>query len=183
MSGRFTLTTPMPVLAELFLFPEAVPQPPRYNIAPTQAVATVRATDPNHRKLAWCRWGLIPSWAADPAIGNRLINARAETAAEKPAFRSAFRHRRCLIPADDFFEWQKTVGRKQPFYIKMKDGQPFAFAGLWERWEGGGEPVETCTILTTEANEVVRPVHDRMPVIRVAFVGQQGPPRWPGRLG
>jgi putative SOS response-associated peptidase YedK len=165
MCGRFTLTTPMPVLAELFLFPEAAPQPPRYNIAPTQAVATVRAADPNHRELALCRWGLIPSWANDPAIGNRLINARSETAAEKPAFRSAFRHRRCLILADGFYEWQKTGGRKQPFYIKMKDGQPFAFAGLWERWEGGGEPVDTCTILTTEANELVRPVHDRMPVI------------------
>jgi putative SOS response-associated peptidase YedK len=165
MCGRFTLTTPMPVLAELFLFPEAAPQPPRYNVAPTQAVAAVRAADPNHRELAWCRWGLIPSWADDPGIGNRLINARAETAAEKPTFRSAFRHRRCLIPTDGFYEWQKTGGRKQPFYIKMRDGQPFAFAGLWERWEGGGEPVETCTILTTEANEVVRPVHDRMPVI------------------
>jgi putative SOS response-associated peptidase YedK len=168
MCGRFTLTTPMPVLAELFLFPEmeAQAQPPRYNIAPTQVVAAVRAADDaGHRELAYCRWGLIPSWADDPAIGNRLINARAETAAEKPAFRSAFRHRRCLIPADGFYEWQKADGRKQPFYFKRKDGQPFAFAGLWERWERGGEPIDTCTILTTEANELVHPVHERMPVI------------------
>jgi putative SOS response-associated peptidase YedK len=165
MCGRFTLTTPMPVLAELFLFPEAAPQPPRYNIAPTQAVAAVRATDGDHHELVYCRWGLIPSWADDPAIGNRLINARSETAAEKPAFRSAFRHRRCLIPTDGFYEWQKVGGRKQPFYIKMRDGRPFAFAGLWERWDRAGEPVDTCTILTTDANEVLRPLHERMPVI------------------
>jgi putative SOS response-associated peptidase YedK len=167
MCGRFTLTKPVPVLAEFFLFPDsAAPQEPRYNIAPTQAVAVVRApAGSHHRELAFLRWGLIPSWATDPAIGNRLINARAETVAEKPAFRSAFRQRRCLVLADGFYEWQRQGNKKQPYYFRMRDGQPFAFAGLWERWEDQGKPVETCTLLTTEANDVLRPVHERMPVI------------------
>jgi putative SOS response-associated peptidase YedK len=111
------------------------------------------------------RWGLIPSWADDASIGNRLINARAETAAEKPSFRSAFKHRRCLIPTSGFYEWQKVGTKKQPHYIRRPDEVPFAFAGLWERWEKGGEPIESCTILTTEANGMMRPIHDRMPVI------------------
>jgi putative SOS response-associated peptidase YedK len=166
MCGRFTLTKPIPVLAELFLFPETAPQDPRYNIAPTQTVAAVRApADPNHRELAFLRWGLIPSWATDPAIGNRLINARAETVAEKPSFRSAFRQRRCLVLADGFYEWQRLDGKKQPYYFRMRDGQPFAFAGLWERSTNQGKTVETCTLLTTEANELLRTIHDRMPVI------------------
>jgi putative SOS response-associated peptidase YedK len=133
MCGRFVRTTPVAELAELFLFPDTAPQPPRYNIAPTQPVGVVRATtDSGHRELAWLRWGLIPSWAEDPKIGNRLINARAETAAGKPSFRSAFRRRRCLIPADALYEWQKTGSRKQPYCIRMADGKPFAFAGLWD---------------------------------------------------
>jgi putative SOS response-associated peptidase YedK len=167
MCGRFTLTKPIPVLAEMFLFPEtAAPQEPRFNIAPTQGVAAVRAPKGlEHRELAFLRWGLIPSWATDPSIGNRLINARAETVAEKPSFRAAFRHRRCLVLADGFYEWQRLAGKKQPYYFRIRDGQPFAFAGLWERWEDQGKPVESCTLLTTEANEVLRPVHDRMPVI------------------
>ena len=119
------------------------------------------------REWTILRWGLIPSWADDPGIGNRLINARAETAAEKPSFRNALRHRRCLIPADGFYEWVKAgKGPKQPYLIRLKDGQPFAFAGLWESWTSpDGEVIESCTILTTEANEVLRPIHDRMPVI------------------
>ena len=166
MCGRFTLTKPIPVLAELFLFPETGEQEPRYNIAPTQAVAAIRAPGgPDRRELAFFRWGLIPSWADDPAIGNRLINARAETAAQKPAFRSAFRQRRCLVLADGFYEWQRLGTKKQPYYFRMRDGQPFAFAGLWERWEDEGKPLETCTLLTTEANAVLRPIHERMPVI------------------
>jgi putative SOS response-associated peptidase YedK len=166
MCGRFTLTTPTPVLAELFLFPEPESQPPRYNVAPTQLIATVRApSDIKHRELALCRWGLIPSWANDPAIGNRMINARAETAAEKPAFRSPLRHRRCLVLADGFYEWQKQEAKKQPYYFRMRDGKPFAFAGLWDRWHEGDQAVETCTILTTEANDLVRPIHERMPLI------------------
>jgi putative SOS response-associated peptidase YedK len=112
------------------------------------------------------RWGLIPSWAKDPAMGAKLINARAETVAEKPSFRSAFRHRRCLVVADGFYEWQKQEGKKQPFYFRLQDGQPFAFAGLWESWKDpNGEVVDSCTILTTEANQLMQPIHDRMPVI------------------
>jgi putative SOS response-associated peptidase YedK len=207
MCARFTLTTPIPVLAEWVLFPEVAPAPtppspptgggegrvrgPRYNIAPTQVVAAVRAaTEPpltlpsppaggegrvrGARELCFLRWGLVPSWADDPAIGNRLINARAETAAEKPSFRAAFRHRRCLIPADGFYEWQKLNGKNQPHYFRMRDGRPFAFAGLWEHWPGEHQPLETCTILTTGANDLVRPVHDRMPVI----LGPEDFERW-----
>ncbi|MCB1056336.1 MAG: SOS response-associated peptidase, partial [Acidobacteria bacterium] len=112
------------------------------------------------------RWGLIPHWAKDPSIGNRLINARAETAAEKPAFRSSFSKRRCLVPADGFYEWQKTGGRKQPFYLQLKEHRPFAFAGLWARWKASeDETVQSFTLLTTTPNEVAAKVHDRMPVI------------------
>jgi putative SOS response-associated peptidase YedK len=140
---------------------------PRFNVAPTQSVLAVRVPAAGSQpEPALLRWGLIPSWAADAAIGNRLINARSETAAEKPSFRSAFQKRRCLIVADGFYEWQKTTSKhKQPYYFRMKDAAPFAFAGLWEHWEWEGEVIDSCTILTTEANEVVRPVHERMPVI------------------
>jgi putative SOS response-associated peptidase YedK len=168
MCGRFVRKTSVAELAQQFLFPEAAPQPPRYNIAPTQVVAAVRAADGSlKRELAWLRWGLIPFWADDPKIGNRLINARAETAADKPSFRSSFRQRRCLVLADGFYEWQKTDGKKQPHYFHMKDDKPFAFAGLWDHWEGkeDGEVIESCTILTTDANELLRAYHDRMPVI------------------
>jgi putative SOS response-associated peptidase YedK len=130
-------------------------------------VATVRlsASHPG-RELALLRWGLIPSWADDPKVGTRLINARAETAAERPAFRDAFRYHRCLIPADGFYEW-KTEGRqKKPFYIRRQDSKPFALAGLWEHWEAPQKPpIDSCTILTTEANKLVQPLHDRMPAI------------------
>jgi putative SOS response-associated peptidase YedK len=142
----------------------------RFNIAPTQPIAAVRwLPDEGQRQLSLLRWGLVPSWAKDPAMGNRMINARAETVAEKPSFRAAFKRRRCLIPADGYYEWQKVGKRKQPYYFRMKDDRPFAFAGLWEQWSGGKgdapEPMETCTIITTEANELGRPIHDRMPVI------------------
>ena len=120
------------------------------------------------RELAFLHWGLIPSWAEDPEISNRMINASSETAAGKPSFGSAFCKRRCLIPAGGFYEWQKTGGKKQPYFIHRADGKPFAFAGLWDHWEGGGEVIESCTILTTEANELMRPIHDRMPVILAA---------------
>jgi putative SOS response-associated peptidase YedK len=112
------------------------------------------------------RWGLVPPWAEDQKIGNRLINARAETAAGKPSFRAAFKRRRCLVPADGFYEWQKVGRAKQPYYIRLKDGAPFAFAGLWEHWQGAdGEIIESCTLLTTEANDLMRPIHERMPVM------------------
>jgi putative SOS response-associated peptidase YedK len=136
----------------------------RFNISPTQQVATVRPAGQG-RELALLRWGLVPSWADDLSIGYKLINARAETVADKPSFRLALRSRRCLVLADGFFEWAKAGGKKQPYYFRLREGKPFAFAGLWERWTKGGEPVESCTIVTTGANELVRPVHERMPVI------------------
>jgi putative SOS response-associated peptidase YedK len=111
------------------------------------------------------RWGLVPSWSKEPKSSYSLINARAETVAEKPAYRAPFRRRRCLIPANGFYEWKQKGGRKQPYHIRMKDGEPFAFAGLWERWEGDGQVIESCSIIATEANNVVRLIHDRMPVI------------------
>jgi putative SOS response-associated peptidase YedK len=166
MCGRFTQAADGEVIAQVFQLPEVPELAPRYNIAPTQDVAAVRAAEGGGRELVHIHWGLIPSWAKERAMGAGMINARAETLAEKPAFRSAFRARRCLIVADGFYEWQKTGGRKQPHFIAFRDLRPFAFAGLWERWRGeGGEVVESCTIVTTEANELLAPIHDRMPVI------------------
>jgi putative SOS response-associated peptidase YedK len=117
------------------------------------------------RELALLRWGLIPAWAEVPSIGDRLANARSETAATKPSFRRAFRSRRCLVVADGFYEWKTTTGRKQPYFVGLRSDRPFGLAGLWERWEKHGEPVESCTVLTTDANELMRPIHERMPVI------------------
>jgi len=172
MCGRYILTIPWSDLVALFRITEtlAAPNlPPRYNIAPTQTVPAVRRTsDGDGRRMDLLRWGLVPAWAKDAAIGARMINARAETAAEKPAFRAAMRYRRCLIPSDGFYEWQKRPsGPKQPFRIARTDGRTFAFAGLWERWDRtpDGRPLETFTIITTAANAVVAPIHDRMPVI------------------
>ena len=166
MCGRYTLTTPAERLAEEFGFRDSSAELPQsYNVAPTQGVAAV-LEEGGGRYLEVLRWGLIPPWADDPQIGSRMINARSETAPEKPSFRRAFRERRCLIPADGFYEWQRTNGAKQPFYIHMEDGRPFAFAGLWESWGRGGEgEIRTCTILTTAANAVVGEIHERMPVI------------------
>lgn len=168
MCGRYNRKTPLKQLATLF--DAGLPGTdlrPSYNIAPTQPVAAVRLDTDGERQLVLLRWGLVPSWADDVKIGNRLINARADTASSKPSFRAAFKARRCLIPADGFYEWQKLDAKhKQPFNIRMKDERPFAFAGLWEHWQKDGGPVlETCTILTTEANELMKPIHDRMPVI------------------
>jgi putative SOS response-associated peptidase YedK len=166
MCGRYTLRKPATEIAEEFDLPEVPVLMPRFNVAPTQNVAVVRLEpDQRVRGLDTLRWGLIPSWADDPSIGNRMINARAETVAEKPAFRHALKAKRCLVVADGFFEWQKIDGRKQPFYIKMRDDHPFAFAGLWERWTRGDVPIESCTIITTGANELMQPIHDRMPVV------------------
>jgi putative SOS response-associated peptidase YedK len=140
---------------------------PRYNIAPAQMIDAVFEPE-TERILSELKWGLIPSWAKDADIGNRMINARAETLAEKPSFRDAFKKRRCIIPASGFYEWRKKgSGAKQPFYFYLKDREVFGFAGLWEEWldKESGEVLETCTIITTEANEVLKPVHDRMPVI------------------
>jgi putative SOS response-associated peptidase YedK len=166
MCGRFTLTDPDADLSVQFGLPEIPDLEPRYNIAPTQPVAAVRLHPQNAaRELAMLHWGLIPFWAKDPKIGSRMINARSETVAEKPAFRAAFRQRRCLIVADGFYEWQKTNGTKQPYYIRLHDARPFAFAGLWERWQGPESVIESCTLLTTAPNELLSSVHNRMPVI------------------
>jgi putative SOS response-associated peptidase YedK len=166
MCGRYTLASPTERLAEEFgVDASSIELSPNYNVAPTQGVAAV-LEEGGQRRLEVLRWGLIPPWADDPGIGSRMINARSETAPGKPSFRRAFRERRCLIPADGFYEWQRTNGAKQPYYIHMEDGRPFAFAGLWESWSKGGEgEVRTCTILTTGANALVGEVHDRMPVI------------------
>jgi len=165
--GRFTLFEPDKVLAREFDVSNFPPRSPRYNIAPSQPIAAIRAAPAgSRRELALLRWGLIPSWSKDPAIGNRLINARAETAHEKPSFRNAFRRHRCLIPTSGFYEWLRWERGKQPYFVRMRDGHPFAFAGLWDRWESPDEGViETCTILTTTSNAVLAPIHDRMPVI------------------
>lgn len=143
--------------------------PLRFNIAPTQSVLAVRrpegkAAEAASPEAVWLRWGLVPFWSEGPS-GKPLINARSETAATLPAFRAAFRERRCLIPADGFFEWQTMGQKKQPYFIHRPDDSPLAFAGLWERWHGDGQILDSCTILTTRANAVLRPLHDRMPVI------------------
>ncbi len=166
MCGRYTLSTPVERLAEEFGFDaSSIELPPNYNIAPTQGVAAV-LLEGGARRLEVLRWGLIPPWADDPQIGSRMINARAETAPEKPSFRRAFRERRCLIPADGFYEWKRTNGAKQPYYIRLEEGHPFAFAGLWESWKkDGGPEIRSCTILTTGPNALVGEIHDRMPVV------------------
>lgn len=170
MCGRFTRLMSYRRLVEIYRItePEIGPEPelpPQYNVAPSQAAPVVRLDAQGRRELAMLRWGLIPSWAKDPKIAYSMFNARAETVHEKPAFRAAFRKRRCLIPADGFYEWQSIGGAKQPWRITMKDGAPFAMAGLWERWEKGDMPVETFAIIVTSGNAVTRPIHDRMPVI------------------
>ena len=173
MCGRFTLTTSPEELQAAFDWlkmppqaDEAQPGGPRYNIAPTQPVAVV--PNDGRNRLDFFTWGLIPSWAKDPSLGSRLINARAETLAEKPAFRSAFRRRRCLILADGFYEWQAIPGRKskQPYFIALADRRPFAFGGLWELWNSpDGSQIYSCTIITTEPNSLMAGIHNRMPLI------------------
>jgi len=171
MCGRFTLRTPLTELVAAFAIdePNLPSVSPRYNIAPSQPVFAVRekpGVSPTRREAVWLRWGLIPAWAADPAIGNRMINARAETVAQKPAFRTALKRRRCLVAADGFYEWKAEGKVKQPYFIHFTDDRPFALAGMWESWETPDHSsVESCTILTTDANDIMRPIHDRMPVI------------------
>ncbi|MGF1512759.1 MAG: SOS response-associated peptidase [Elainellaceae cyanobacterium] len=168
MCGRFTLTASAEIIADTFDLTAPPEVKPRYNIAPSQPVVAIIASDSASREASYFRWGLVPFWAKDPKIGYRLINARSETVAEKPAFRQAFARRRCLIVADGFYEWQVKEGQKQkqPFYFYPQDHQPFGFAGLWERWQSPeGEETLSCTILTGAANEVVEPVHHRMPIV------------------
>lgn len=166
MCGRYTLTVTVKDLQEILPALEATEAIlPRYNIAPTQPVAVVANDAPT--QLVTFRWGLIPRWAKDADIGSRLINARAETLAEKPSFRDAFKKRRCLVLADGFFEWKKPASgtKKQPYLVRLATGKPFAFAGLWEEWRSPDGPLRTCTIVTTEPNEQMRQLHDRMPAI------------------
>lgn len=169
MCGRYTLTQPGEVLLEMGVPAEEVDElsaelAPRYNIAPTQHLPVVVARE-GQRHVGLFRWGLVPFWAKDPAIGNQMINARSETVPEKPAFKNAFKRRRCLVPADGFYEWQKQGTIKQPFHFHLADRRPFALAGLWEHWDKGSEPLDSFTILTTQANAKIAPYHDRMPVI------------------
>ncbi len=179
MCGRFAFYSPDEAITQLFALDAAAPVLPRYNLAPTQFVPAVRDGEAG-RALSLLYWGLVPFWAKDRKIGNRMINARGETLAEKPSFRNAFKKRRCLVVADGFYEWQKTDDGKVPHFIAARDGQPFAMAGLWESWkpkdpkdlpgevspeDGEPAPLESCTIVTTTANDFMRPLHHRMPVI------------------
>jgi putative SOS response-associated peptidase YedK len=171
MCGRYTLSSPGDMIAEVFDLVDVPEVLPRYNLAPTQEAAVVRVTAPGApRTLARLRWGLIPAWAKDPSIGNRMINARAESVGEKPAYRDSFRRRRCLVPADGFYEWKRVGKGKQPYLIRRRDRRPFGFAGLWSSWHApdaapDAAPRETFTILTTSPNDLMRDLHDRMPVI------------------
>jgi putative SOS response-associated peptidase YedK len=165
MCGRYMIIATPEALRALFGYAERPNFPPRYNVAPTQPIPIVRLVD-GKRHFALVRWGLLPSWVKDPKKFSLLINARGESVCDKPAFRAAMKRRRCLIPADGFYEWQAGGPRKQPYYIRAKSRQPLAFAGLWETWMGpNGEELETATIVTTAANKTLTPIHDRMPAI------------------
>jgi putative SOS response-associated peptidase YedK len=166
MCGRFALKENPKKLAEQFQLSGELNLSPSWNIAPSSRICTITADEQDARHLRRMRWGLIPAWAKDATIGNKLANARGETVAEKPSFRSAFKYRRCIIPASGFYEWKAEKGIKQPWFISLVSGEPMVFAGLWETWHPrDGEPVESCCIITTEANDLMRPIHDRMPVI------------------
>ncbi len=165
MCGRYTLTSAPEAIRALFRYAEQPNFPPRYNIAPTQPIAIVRQVD-GKRQFALVRWGFLPSWVKDPKAFALLINARGESVLEKPAFRAAMKRRRCLIPADGFYEWQTGGGRKRPFFVHAKGGGLLAFAGLWESWTGpNGEELETAAIVTTGANGALSSIHERMPVV------------------
>ena len=171
MCGRYTLIADLGDLAQRFEFDGSdFSYDPGYNIAPTESVLTVRNVE--GRAVAFMKWGLIPFWAKDSKIGSRMINARAETVAEKPAFRNALKKRRCLVLADGYYEWQKTPVGKRPFRIVMRSGESFAFAGIWETWKDiQGNVVPSCTIITTAANDFLAPIHNRMPVILPREIG------------
>lgn len=166
MCGRITLKAPADEVAQEFALADAPQLTPRYNIAPTQPVAVVRTSPDGGRVCDDFVWGLIPPWSTDPRTGAKMFNARSETVGEKPAFRESFASRRCLIPANGFYEWRKQGGRSLPHYISASGDGLLAFAGLWERWEyPGGEIIESCSILTTAADRFMRKIHHRMPVI------------------
>jgi putative SOS response-associated peptidase YedK len=166
MCSRYSLTSPHEAVRAYFRYANDAVFPPRYNIAPSQPVAIVRNAPSGERELALVRWGLIPSWVKDPRQFKMLINARSETVAEKASFRAAIRHRRCLVPADGFYEWTGAPGSKRPHLIRPRGGGPMALAGLWENWLGAdGSEIETMAILTVPANKIMSTLHDRMPAI------------------
>ncbi|WP_269538187.1 SOS response-associated peptidase [Cerasicoccus fimbriatus] len=167
MCGRYTLTNVEAKLTKMLRLQQLAGLKARYNIAPTQPIAAVRANEQSgEREWAIFSWGLVPFWAKEPSIAHKMLNARAETAAGKPAFRGPMRHHRCLIPADGFYEWKGRAGQKQPFYFRRRDHEPFCFAGLFDHWGSpDGSEIESATILTTSANDFMKPVHHRMPVI------------------
>jgi putative SOS response-associated peptidase YedK len=167
MCGRIIQHSPPSAYADLFGIEECLGEtPPRYNLAPSQPMLVARTAPGGKPELTYLRWGLVPSWSKGPDSRFSLINARVETVAEKPAYRGPFRYRRCLIPTEGFYEWKPAQGGKQPYLIRMRSGAPFALAGLWDHWQDpNGSELETCTIIVTEANSVITPIHDRMPVI------------------
>ena len=165
MCGRYVITSAPEAIRALFRYQEQPNFPPRYNVAPTQPIPIVRVTE-GKRQFALVRWGLLPSWVKDPKAFTLVINARGESVLDKPAFKNAMKYRRCLIPADGFYEWHATGGRKQPYFVRPASGAPMAFAGLWESWTGpNGEELETAAIVTTTANHALEGLHDRMPVV------------------
>jgi putative SOS response-associated peptidase YedK len=166
MCGRYNLFSSVEILLERFELTNVdwIEWSPRYNIAPSQEVLAVIQGEQGN-KGGFLKWGLVPSWAEDPKIGYKMINARAETLSEKPSFKRLLTRRRCLIVADGFYEWKRMGSTKQPYHIRLKNGQPFSFAGLWDRWEKNGEKIQSCTIITTEANKLMKDIHHRMPVI------------------
>jgi putative SOS response-associated peptidase YedK len=178
MCGRFAFYSPSEATAALFGATSSVEAEPRYNIAPTQFIAAVRQDEQDKPELVMLRWGLVPFWAKDPSIGNRMINARAETVAEKPSFRNAYKKRRCLVLADGFYEWRKEGDTKTPYFISLADGSPFAFAGLWENWNSkeSDESLQTTAIITTAASDFMATLHHRMPVVLLPDQGE----RWLG---
>ena len=167
MCGRFAFYSPAEAAAALFGVTTTAEVKPRYNIAPTQELAAIRDSTDGERELVMLRWGLVPFWAKEPSIGNRMINARAETVAEKPSYRNAYKHRRCLVLADGFYEWQRQGDAKTPYFISLASGEPFALAGIWENWtdKETGESLQTTSLITTDANHFMAPLHHRMPVI------------------
>lgn len=167
MCGRFAFYSPSEAAAALFGVTDSLAVEPRFNIAPTQYVAAIRNSEDDTRELVMLRWGLVPFWAKDPSIGNRMINARAETVAEKPSYRAAYRHRRCLVLADGFYEWRKQDDGKTPYYISRANGAPFAFAALWESWQSrdSDESLQSTTLITAAANEYMTGLHHRMPIV------------------
>jgi len=165
MCGRYAITTAPEAIRQLFRYLERPNFPPRYNVAPTQPVPIVRMVE-GRRQLALVRWGLIPAWVKDPRAFSLVINARGESVLDKPAFKTAMKYRRCLFPADGFYEWKREGERRRPYFVRLKSGAPLAFAGLWESWTGpNGEEMETAAIVTTTASRSIAHIHDRMPVI------------------